>query len=260
MYPCSNFITGVPKIKFLKTNIYLIITHTKNNCRYYANSAFKWTFRRISDEFYTYLSVANNCSEITKQRVNINRRPEEETPPDIHGKIVQGKFVFPRLNTTGNRKGRKEERGILQEESLMRCAFSISSGNSGDGSGDFFHVSYISVARISSRAIGGVRSPLAWLYFDYISSVKRKACTKLNFPWRDRLLSPVSMQLQTVGRRLHCSRWFSNRAAVGSMYLRISVIWNCISPLFSIIPLVSHFFRSAQIMQRHLTDCLHAAR
>ena len=78
----------------------------------------------------------------------------------------------------------------------MRCASSISSGNSGDGSDNFFHVSYVSVARISSRAIGGVRSPLAWLYFDYISSVKRKACTKLNFPWRDRLLSPVSMQLQ----------------------------------------------------------------
>lgn len=74
----------------------------------------KYMLGGISDEFYTYLSVANNCSEITKQKVNINRWPEEEAPPDIHGKLVRGKFVFSR-SFERDRKGRQEARGSPAE-------------------------------------------------------------------------------------------------------------------------------------------------
>lgn len=65
-------------------------------------------------------------------------------------------------------------------------------------------------------------------------------------------------------RTLHCSRWFGNRAAVGSMYSPVHLL---VYEVARSIPLdqpaglgSSRFFRSAQIMQRHLTECSHAAR
>jgi len=64
----------------------------------------------------------------------------------------------------------------------MRRAFSVSSGGGdSDGGGGFFsRISRIRRARATGRDRRRRRG--------YISSVKRKACAKLNFPRRDRPL------------------------------------------------------------------------
>jgi hypothetical protein len=106
----------------------------------------------------------------------------------------------------------------------MRCASSVSCGGSdGDGDGDgkdFFSL----ISRIAGATESDRRRRRG-----YIPGVKRKACAKLNFPRRGRLLPGIDATATGGGGgggggRLHCSRRFGNRAAVGSMYPRISVI------------------------------------
>lgn len=103
----------------------------------------------------------------------------------------------------------------------------------------------------------------------YISSVKRKACSKLNFPRRGRLPGvDATAERSDASRRGRC-------IAVGGLAIelrsdrcaplprtspRIYEVARCI-PLDHPAALgSSRFFRSAQIMQRRLTECSHAAR
>lgn len=103
----------------------------------------------------------------------------------------------------------------------------------------------------------------------YISSVKRKACSKLNFPRRGRLAGVDA----TAERDPVASRRGGRCIAVGGLAIELRSD-RCTPPYISsymklLVPSPSigqpalagsRFFRSAQIMQRHLTECSHAAR
>lgn len=131
-----------------------------------------------------YLFTTNSCSEIIKQRANINRRSEERKHQNICGKI-HPKFVFPYLNSNDNEEMMRTEvkSGSYSSKRIPDALHFFSVAVFFFSFFFFFPpVPFAYLAKIPRTANTIVAGG------SYISSVKRKACSKLNFPRRGRLL------------------------------------------------------------------------